>query len=158
MSRAWAVRLATPADLPAIVSLSDGLFQEDSGTRDPLMNHDWAKIHGQRYFNGLLENPSYILLVADRGGEGIGYLAGVQREANALRTVRSAELESMYVAPGWRGQGVGQELAERFLTWAREHEVAWVTVSAYAANTGALAFYEQLGFAPHTVTLGQQLL
>jgi hypothetical protein len=35
--------------------------------------------------------------------------------------------------------------------------VAWVTVSAYAANTEALVFYQRLGFASHTVTLGQEL-
>lgn len=157
MQRDLAIRLATPADVSAVVALSDGLFQEDSGTRDPLMNHDWAKTHGLRYFGGLLENPAYIVLVADSGGEVVGYLAGLCREADTLRLVRSAELESMFVAPGWRGRGVGQQLAERFLAWARAHEVAWVTVSAYAANTQALAFYERLGFTRHTVTLGQQL-
>lgn len=157
MSRAWAVRLAASTDLPTMVALSDGLFQEDSGTRDPLMNHDWAKTDGRHYFSGLLEKPAYVVLVADSGSEVIGYLVGVRHEASALRPVRSAELESMFVVPGWRGQGVGQELAEHFLAWARAYEVAWVTVSAYAANMQALAFYERLGFARHTVTLGQQL-
>jgi GNAT superfamily N-acetyltransferase len=153
----WTVRPATPADLPAIVALSDGLFQEDSGQRDPLMNHGWARTHGLRYFGDLLANPAYIVLVASSEHTVIGFLAGSRREADALRPVISAELESMFVAPGWRGRGVGQGLAERFLAWAREHGAVWVTVTAYATNTGALAFYQRLGFARHTVTLGQRL-
>lgn len=39
MSRMWTIRPATPADVPAVVTLCDTLFQEDSGQRDPLMNH-----------------------------------------------------------------------------------------------------------------------
>ncbi len=105
-----------------------------------------------------MENPAYIVLVADSGDEVVGYLAGARCEASALRPVRSAELERMFVTSGWRGRGVGRQLAERFLAWAREHGTAWVTVTAYAANTEALAFYERLGFARHTVTLGQQLI
>ena len=61
------------------------------------------------------------------------------------------------MAPGWRGQGVGKGLAEHFLAWACEHGAVWVTAMAYAANTGALALYERLGFGSHMVTLGQRL-
>ncbi|GAB4444611.1 MAG: hypothetical protein OHK0015_46150 [Chloroflexi bacterium OHK40] len=75
-----------------------------------------------------------------------------------MRTVRSAELESMCVATPWRSRGVGEAIARAFLRWAREQGAVWVTVTAYAANHGALAFYERLGFVPHTVTLGQRLV
>jgi GNAT superfamily N-acetyltransferase len=137
-----------------VATLSDGLFQEDSRQRDPLMNHDWAKTYGQSYFAGLLANPAYLLLVAEHTGEVVGYLAGARRDADELRPVVSADLESMFVAQNWRGRGVGQALAEAFLAWAREYGVVWITVTAYSANTGACAFYERLGFASHTVTLG----
>jgi hypothetical protein len=43
----WKVRRTELADLPAIVALCNALFREDSGQRDPLMNHDWAQQHGQ---------------------------------------------------------------------------------------------------------------
>lgn len=158
MDTAWKIRPAELADVPAIVALSDALFREDSGQRDPLMNHDWAQQHGRQYFSGLLGNRAYLVLVAEDHGDVIGYLAGATSEAGELRTVRSAELESMCVATPWRSRGVGEALARAFLRWAREQGVVWVTVTAYAANHGALAFYERLGFAPHTVTLGQRLV
>jgi ribosomal protein S18 acetylase RimI-like enzyme len=157
MDADWTVRAATAADVPAIVSLSDTLFQEDSGQRDPLMNHDWAKLHGRRYFAGLLDDPAYIVLVAARAGAVVGYLAGSTAEPGDLRPVRTAELESMCVAPGERGRGVGEALARAFLEWSTGRGAVWVSVSAYAANAGALAFYRRLGFAEHTVTLGRRL-
>lgn len=121
------------------------------------MNHDWAKQHGQQYFASLLDNRAYLVLVGEDHGHVIGYLAGSTSESGELRTVRSAELESMCVAPAWRGRGVGAALARVFLRWAQEQGAVWVTVTAYATNQGARAFYERLGFAPHTVTLGQRL-
>jgi ribosomal protein S18 acetylase RimI-like enzyme len=153
----WKVRRAELADVPAIVALSDALFREDSGQRDPLMNHDWAQQHGQQYFRGLLDNRAYLILIAEEHGEVVGYLAGSTSEAGELRTVRSAELESMCVAPASRGRRAGEALAQAFLQWAQEQGAAWITVTAYAANRGALSFYERLGFLPHAVTLGQRL-
>jgi GNAT superfamily N-acetyltransferase len=157
MDAEWKIRQAALADVPAIVALSDALFREDSGQRDPLMNHAWAQQHGPQYFSGLLDNRAYLVLVAEDDGEVIGYLAGSTSEAGELRTVRSAELESMCVAPASRGRGAGEALARAFLQWAREQGAVWVTVTTYTANHGARSFYERLGFAPHAVTLGQRL-
>lgn len=158
MDAEWKVRRAELADVPAIVALSDALFREDSGQRDPLMNHDWAQQHGQPYFRGLLDNRAYLVLIAEEDGEVVGYLAGSTSEACELRTVRSAELESMCVTQASRGRGAGEALARSFLQWAQEQGAVWVTVTAYVANHGALAFYERLGFLPHAVTLGQRLV
>lgn len=151
------IRRATSADVPAVVALSDALFQEDSGERDPLLNHDWAKTYGQAYFADLLEDPAYVVLVVEAAGELVGYLAGSTSEPGELRPVRLAELESMFVASPWRGQGLGEELANTFLAWAREQGAVAVRVTAYAANQRAVAFYQRLGFTPHTVTLGHHL-
>lgn len=157
MNRTWMICPATPADIPAVVTLCDALFQEDSGQRDALMNHAWAWQHGHVYFAGLLDDPTYVVLVAEHRGSVIGYLAGSTTAPGALRPVQSAELESMYVKPDWRGYGVGQALAEALLHWAHGQGAVWITVSAYAANARALAFYERLGFSAHTVTLGRRL-
>lgn len=152
------IRRAAPADIAAMVVISDILFQEDSGQRDPLMNHAWAKQHGQSYFASLVEAPTYLVLVAEAHGMVVGYLAGSLSEPGELRTVRAAELESMCVAPDWRSRGVGEALTRGFLAWAKERGAVWATVTAYATNAGACAFYERLGFAPHSVTLGRRWL
>ncbi|MFO7168058.1 MAG: GNAT family N-acetyltransferase [Chloroflexota bacterium] len=151
------IRRAAEADVGAIVALNDQLFQEDSGTRDPLVNHAWAREHGAAYFGGMLERASYICLVAEAQGAVIGYLAGHTRDANDYRPAITAELESICVAPAWRSRGAGEQLVRAFLSWAQERGAAFVTVTAYAANERALAFYARAGFTPHTVTLGLRL-
>jgi hypothetical protein len=52
------------------------LFREDSGRRDPLLNHDGAQHHGQQYLTALLDNRAYLVLVAEEHGEVTRYLAG----------------------------------------------------------------------------------
>ena len=45
------------------------------------------------------------------------------------------------------------ELANQFLKWAREKGAERVSVTAYAANERAIAFYERLGFEPRNLSL-----
>ena len=149
------IRTAQPEDVPAIVSLSDALFQEDAGSRDPTMNLQWAVQEGRDYFASLLADDAAACWLAehDIGGDAVGYLAGRLREANSLRAVRVATLESMYVRGRFRGRGAGAKLVERFLAWAREREARRASVTAYAANEGAVRFYAREGFYPKNVTL-----
>jgi ribosomal protein S18 acetylase RimI-like enzyme len=151
------IRRATQADLPAIVALNDALFREDAGQRDPLVNHDWARQHGQAYFAGLLERGASAVLVAEAEGPVVGYLSAYTYGPSDFRPVVAAELESTCVDAAWRGRGVGARLVQVFLAWAQERGAVLATVTAYAANARALAFYERHGFGPHTVTLGQRL-
>lgn len=149
------IRRAVQEDVPGIVGLSYALFQEDAGTRDPAMNLEWAAQEGQGYFADLLADDAAACWLAEPvvGGEPLGYLAGRLGEADSLRTVRMATLESMHVRPEFRGLGVGAELVGRFLSWAREREASRASVTAYAANESAIRFYEREGFSPKNLTL-----
>ena len=51
------------------------------------------------------------------------------------------ELNSLYVAPGMRGAGLGSRMIDELL--GAEPAVLWV----FAANTRAVSFYERCGFA-----------
>jgi GNAT superfamily N-acetyltransferase len=44
-------------------------------------------------------------------------------------------------------------LVEAFLEWVSQRGVERVSVTAYAANEGAVAFYQRLGFRPRNITL-----
>jgi len=149
------IRTAGPEDVPGIVELSGSLFREDAGSRDPTMNLDWAAQEGRGYFEDLLADGAAACWMAERapGGSAVGYLAGRLSEADSLRTVRVAALESMYVRPEARGLGVGARLVEGFLSWARKRGASRASVTAYAANEGAVRFYEREGFSPKNLTL-----
>lgn len=149
------IRRAEPVDVPSVVGLSDALFREDAGSRDPTVNLEWAVQEGRRYFADPLTDDSAACWLAESVPDGavIGYLAGRLREGDSLRPVRVATLESMYVREGFRGRSVGARLVARFLAWAKEREALRASVTAYAANGDAVRFYEREGFSPRNLSL-----
>jgi GNAT superfamily N-acetyltransferase len=147
------VRVARAEDIPGLVASSAALFAEDAGTRDPTMNVDWPHQHGHLRFTETIGDPDRLILVVDAGGEVVGHLTGVLNEGTAYRPVTIATLASLYVRPAHRSGGVGADLVRAFRDWARDRGADRVAVTAYAANTSALRFYQREGFIPHTVTL-----
>jgi GNAT superfamily N-acetyltransferase len=56
---------------------------------------------------------------------------------------RTGDIQSVYVTPEARGRGVGARLIETILRHARDVELAYLIVHS---ATGAVGFYERLGF------------
>jgi ribosomal protein S18 acetylase RimI-like enzyme len=95
-----------------------------------------------------------MLLVAVRGTETIGYLAGHLGDVGPQHLGgRTAFLRGLFVVAHARREGIGEQLARRFLAWARERQVAGVSVAVAPANGPALALYRQLGFRDQTLIL-----
>ncbi len=151
------IRTATSSDLDIVVTLNQALIQADGGTRDPFVNLDWSAKHGHEYFNGLLQKRDFYCLIASDGEEPIGYLMGYLCQPNELRSVNLAAIHSMFVQADFRGTGVGSKLVERFKTWCTGQGIERVSVSAFASNERAIAFYQRHGFAPQNVTLESDL-
>jgi len=84
------------------------------------------------------------LFVAEDGGRWLGLAGGVVDEETPPGEV---ELASMWVDPAVRGRGLGQQLIEAVVAWARAGGAGqlrlWVTVG----NAPAIALYERHGFA-----------
>lgn len=137
----------------ALVRLSSELFAEDAGSRDPLTDVGWPTKHGWDHFSNLITRDDAACFLTFFGRTPVGYLAGLVYRPTAVRPVRIAELQSMYVAPGHRGRRLGERLVGRFRLWAREQEADRMAVTAYASNEGAIRFYERVGFQPRAVSL-----
>ena len=152
------VDTAAPDDVEAVVDLVAGLFREDGGRHDPTMNVDWPSGEDAgAYYAALVGDPDAVLMVAKVHDRPVGYLVGKLREADDFRTVRLAVLESMRVTPQARNAGVGGQLMDAFVAWAREHRAVRAVVTAYAGNEGAQRFYARHGFTRHSVTLWTEL-
>lgn len=147
------IRQATQGDIVRVAILNNKLFEEDSGQRDPTVNHDWAKENGRFYFADFLAKNGRCCWLAELNGEGVGYLAGYTQEKDSYHAVKTAELESMYVLAPFRSQGIGRQLATKFIDWAQDQGAQAITVTAYATNTAAINFYHSLGFVPKQLTL-----
>jgi ribosomal protein S18 acetylase RimI-like enzyme len=146
------IRKATSDDIISIIELNFALFQEDAGQRDPYMNLNWPKEEGHAHFSKLVSGDDSVCLLATTGEAVIGYLVGYLWHGGNLRPIKLAELESMYVHQNWRSRGVGRQLADEFLRWAKQQGVQRVSVTAYAANMRAIEFYRGLGFEPKSLS------
>jgi GNAT superfamily N-acetyltransferase len=84
------------------------------------------------------------LIVADEGGEAIGWIH-VALHAN-LETDTSAEIVTLVVDERHRGRGIGKSLVEAVESWAIAKDCRALRVRSRIARERAHAFYERDGF------------
>ncbi|MFJ2772778.1 GNAT family N-acetyltransferase [Streptomyces sp. NPDC087300] len=70
--------------------------------------------------------------IAEAGGETVG-----------MMVLEDDELSQLYLAPAWRGRGIG----DRFVALAKEQRPAGLWLRTFQVNTPAHRFYERHGFA-----------
>lgn len=71
--------------------------------------------------------------------------------------VERAEVTDLWVAPESRRQGLGRELVETALAWAREREVERVEIRVATGNSEGQAFWRALGFRDFVDVLHRRL-
>jgi GNAT superfamily N-acetyltransferase len=141
-----AIEFASAKDLPAMADLLAELF---------ILETDFQPDR-EKQLGGLqliLDNPPLGRLFVLRVE---GKIAGM---ANALITISTAEggrvllLEDVIVKAEYRGAGLGRQLVEHVLAWARVEGMSRVTLLADKDNASALGFYQRLGFLLSAMTV-----
>lgn len=105
-----------------------------------------------RHFPALVSRDQSVFLVADLGGEVVGYALG----SVALTLYANGpvlELQELMVAPERRRRGIGRRLVEAALKWAVAAECAEATVPTRRARD----FYVGLGFEETATYLKRRL-
>jgi ribosomal protein S18 acetylase RimI-like enzyme len=98
-------------------------------------------------FRGHCANPEHTVLVAETGGEPVGYALvklGRPEAPDVLAAVPDGpwcELSKLYVHPDSHGAGVARELLDAVLATARRASVATVWLGVNQHNRRANAFY-----------------
>jgi len=132
------IRPAVESDLPALTPLMRGYcdFYKANPSDAGLDEMARALI--------ATEDDQGMLLVADEGGEAIGF-AAVGWKWSSLRGARIAVLEDLFVAPEARGKGAADALIEAVAERARRHGAPVVTWLAAPDNHRAQAVYNRVG-------------
>lgn len=138
---AFEIRMATEADLPAILAIfndlvlhSDAVYTEEPVTLDE--RRQWLRTRQQ---------DGFPVLVADRGGEVLG-VASFGFFRGAWPGYRHTVEHSVHVRRDQYRQGLGRALLDALLVRARAMDVHMMIGVIDAANTGSLRLHEQLGF------------
>lgn len=140
------IDFASAEDLPSLADLLAELFALE---RDFTPERE-RQLRGLR---AILDAPHSGRLFVLRVG---GRVAGM---ANALITISTAEggrvllLEDVIVSRAYRGGGLGRQLVEHVLDWARGQGMTRVTLLADRDNQPALDFYRKLGFGSSAMTV-----
>ncbi|HVX32350.1 MAG TPA: GNAT family N-acetyltransferase [Solirubrobacterales bacterium] len=99
----------------------------------------------ERYREALADGA--VLFLADGPEGALGYAFARPRSApESLAIDRLLEIETVAVLPAARGAGIGTALMDAVEAWARERDIAHLTVSVRTANEGARRLYERRGF------------
>jgi ribosomal protein S18 acetylase RimI-like enzyme len=124
----------------------------------PRSEDGWWAIRRERY-RSWLARPDAFALIASRDAAAIGYAVVSIHESpdDSHRTGdRFAELQSLAVAEGERGAGVGTALLHAVYARLRDLGIEEMAIGVLATNAAALRLYEREGFRPWVVvTLGK---
>jgi len=133
------LRPISPADnepLAAIIhaTLASVDFDRPGALRDdPTTNH----------LSGFFQRPGSTYIVAEQDGQVLGGGGIVHTDTLPADTV---ELARVYLAPAFRGLGIGRRLVEECLRAAANYGYRYVYLETIAELVEALPLYEKLGF------------
>ena len=136
MSDRFGVRRAIAADVPAWSAQRLALWPDE----DAQVLADEAR--------AMLDDDGGIVLVAESEGQIVGFAEATLRRdyVNGTETSPVGFLEAWYVAPAWRGGGVGRALVRAVEGWTREQGCSELASDALLDNGASHAAHAACGF------------
>lgn len=127
------IRLLQESDLEAYLPLRAALWPEGGADRGEVER--------------LLRDPDQVAFVAELAGELVGFVeASLRPYAEGCETRPVGYLEGWYVAPQWRGRGIGRALAEAAEAWARGKGCREMASDAELGNLLGQEAHRRLGY------------
>jgi GNAT superfamily N-acetyltransferase len=134
-----ALRLARPADIPAILALlaDDALGRTREGGADEA---------AQAAFGEIERDPNNALYVIDIAGQVAGCAQLTIIPGLSRRGMKRAQIEAVRVSSRRRGEGLGRWFFDALIAIARERGCGLVQLTSDKRRTEAHRFYGSLGF------------
>lgn len=160
MASAVTVRRAKTADMPGVGRLGAQLVRlhhEFDAERFIAASASTEKGYSS-YLGSQLEEPDVVILVAESGGDVIGYTyAGVEGwDYMALRGPAGV-LYDIIVDPAHRGEGIGRQLLDATLAVLAERGAPRVVLSTAEQNEPAQRLFASAGFRRTMIEMTREL-
>jgi GNAT superfamily N-acetyltransferase len=133
------IRAARDDEVPAMLALYEWLFAPP-GSKPAL----WDDARAAVAMRQAIESHDSVVLVADDGGELVGFCTGYQ-DMHSVRFGYRAWVEDLAVDPARRSEGIGKALLDAAKAWAKERGATHLELDSGAARPDAHRFYEREG-------------
>jgi ribosomal protein S18 acetylase RimI-like enzyme len=142
------LRPATKADEPTLGRLGAALMRQHHAAdarRFLIVEHPEAG-YG-RFLVSLVDNPQYLVRVAERAGEVVGYVLA-SLEPTSWRDLRGpcGFIHDVYLDEPARRQGTGEALLRAAIAWIHEGGQTQVVLFTKTKNESAQRLFARLGF------------
>jgi len=150
------VRVASRSDIPDVERLLSELDRHHVDLLPHIFHAPDGPVRPTGILTAAIDDDDQDILVAEADGRvvGVAQVKVAKRPESAIFRPRDyAVLENMIVDASHRGAGAGTALFEAVKSWSRERALTHVQTICWAANEGALAFYQKAGFEAVTMRL-----
>lgn len=100
----------------------------------------------------ILNGKHGVCLIAEENNFVVGYLLA-ESKMNNSSSIKYAELRDVRVRKEYQRKGIGSQLVERFIQWAKDEGYERLSVDVYALSEKNIGFYQKFGFTPKTLTM-----
>jgi GNAT superfamily N-acetyltransferase len=155
-----ALRRAESRDIPALSRLGASLMRIHHGFNERrfMSPGENPEAGYGAYLGSQLDNPDMLVLVADRGGDIVGYVwAAIEPESYKELRERAGFIHDILVTDDVRGGGAGARLIEAAVDWLREQGMPRVLLWTAAPNEKARKLFEAHGFLATMVEMTREL-
>lgn len=150
------IQTAKENDWQLIQKLNNQVFINDQAHDDDLdMNWPFSK-KGVTYYKDLAIGKYGKCFIACLDKEPVGYVALAIKDFG-YRKSKYVEIENIGVDPKYRSQGIGMQLIDTTVKWAKQQNATKLFVSAYWNNKGAINFYKKVGFYESGLELDKKI-
>lgn len=152
------IRRATKGDKHRIEDLLSQVLEVHHNARPDIFKSGTRKYTADE-LDQIISDDKRPIFVAEDAGEVLGYAFCVfirHIDNNILTDIKTLYIDDLCVDEKARGKGIGRELYNYAVAFARENDCYNLTLNVWADNTSALGFYENLGLRKQKI--GMELI
>ncbi|MEN6356370.1 MAG: GNAT family N-acetyltransferase [Armatimonadota bacterium] len=118
------------------------------------------QVRSRESIENAIESDNLIILVAECNGQIVGLINAANRESPAFPGMvrrKYTWIENIGIKSEFRGMGIGRALMKCVEDWSLELGCDRCELNVWEFNTGAIDFYEELGYEPASRRMWKKL-